>query len=135
LDLPRNRTNGKATVDFRHVIGSLVRKPGAFANYCHRAALYPSVTFRQAYDRMVGDYGRQAGTIEYLQLLKLAAEVSVEAVEEPLVDQLRVNHKWHASDLRDQLLGPVIKSVAITLPEPTLQSYDALLEEEVSDVG
>jgi hypothetical protein len=31
-------------VDFRHIIGPLLRKPGAFIHYRHREALYPSPT-------------------------------------------------------------------------------------------
>jgi len=49
--------------------------------------------------------------------------------------QLDVAAKWHATDLRDQLLGPVINQIELTLPEPTLESYDELLEEEVAHVG
>jgi hypothetical protein len=135
LDLPRNRWSQKATVDFRHVIGSLLRKPGAFTNYRHREALYPSVIFRRAYDRLVIDHGQRPGTIEYLQTLKLAAEESVETVGKLLEAQLDVAAKWHATDLRDQLLGPVINQIELTLPEPTLESYDELLEEEVAHVG
>jgi hypothetical protein len=35
-------------VDFRHVIGGLLRKHGAFIHYRHREALYPSAVFRAA---------------------------------------------------------------------------------------
>jgi len=135
LDLPRNRGDGKASVDFRHVIGSLLRKPGAFANYRHRQALYPSPVFRMTYDRLVKDHGQRLGTIEYLHVLKLAADQSVEEVEGLLSCRLEENGKWHAVDLRDQLLGPVVKPIQILMPEPSLESYDSLLEEGVADVG
>ena len=79
--LPRLRGDRGALVDFRHVIGPLLRKPGAFIHYRHREALYPSAVFRAAYDRLVADHGERPGVIEYLQVLKLAAEQSVEKVE------------------------------------------------------
>ena len=34
----------------RHVIWSLVRKPGAFARYRYREELFPSLAFRRAYE-------------------------------------------------------------------------------------
>ena len=39
-------------IDYRHIIASLVRKPGAFANYLYREELFPGTAFRQAYDRL-----------------------------------------------------------------------------------
>ena len=36
---------GQAGIDYRHVIGSLVRKPGAFARYRYREQMFPTETF------------------------------------------------------------------------------------------
>ena len=36
----------EANVNYRHVIGSLVRKPGAFARYRFREQLFPTLQFR-----------------------------------------------------------------------------------------
>ena len=41
----------QARIDFRHIIAWLVRKPGAFRGYVHREELFPSLVYRQAYDR------------------------------------------------------------------------------------
>jgi hypothetical protein len=47
------RTLGRqARIDYRHVIASLVRKPGAFAGYLYREEMFPRAVFRQAYDRL-----------------------------------------------------------------------------------
>ena len=40
-------------IDYRHVIDSLVRKPGAFVRYLYREELFPRPVFRHAYDRLV----------------------------------------------------------------------------------
>ena len=48
--MPRLRGQGKHRIEYRHVIHSLVRKPGAFARYRWRADLFPGVLFRVAYD-------------------------------------------------------------------------------------
>ena len=42
--MERIRGKDKARIDYRHIIGSLVRKPGAFARYRFREQMYPSHT-------------------------------------------------------------------------------------------
>ena len=51
LAYPRSQCQ-EPQIDYRHVIDSLVRKPGAFARYLYREELFPRPTFRQAYDRL-----------------------------------------------------------------------------------
>jgi hypothetical protein len=131
FDLPRLRGDRGALVDFRHVITPLLRKPGAFINYRHREALYPSPVFRAAYDRLVADHGERPGVIEYLQILKLAAEASVDRVEALLVPQLAAAGKWRATQVRDELAPPQRQVVALADWTPSLQAYDALLGPEV----
>jgi hypothetical protein len=50
--LPRLLGKQQTRIDSRHVIWSLVRKPGAFAAYRYREELFPTTTFRKAYDRL-----------------------------------------------------------------------------------
>ena len=56
--MERIRGKGKARIDYRHIIGSLVRKPGAFARYRFREQLYPTHTFRSGVRRDVRLEGR-----------------------------------------------------------------------------
>lgn len=135
FDLPRLRGDRGALVDFRHVVEPLLRKPGAFLNYRHRQALYPGLVFRQACDRLMDDHGQRPGVIEYLQLLKLAAQESVERVQPLLEEHLRRPEKWRATDVRDRLLPPQRTVVELAQPEPALEAYDRLLEQEVAHVG
>lgn len=132
FDLPRLRGDRGAVVDFRHVITPLLRKPGAFIHYRHRQALYPSATFRAAHDRLVADHGERPGVIEYLQLLKLAAEQTVEAVEALLQQQLSQPAKWRALQVREQLCPPSRSRVALAELTPSLARYDQLLGSEVA---
>ena len=62
-------------IDYRHLIWSLVRKPGAFAAYCYRDELFPTTTFRRAYDALLAATPTKADR-EYLRLLHLAASTS-----------------------------------------------------------
>jgi hypothetical protein len=73
--LERLHGSGKAAINYRHIIHSLVKKPGAFAHYRFQSSLFPSLIFRVAYDELKE---RQPGTAEreYVRLLKLAADES-----------------------------------------------------------
>lgn len=53
LTLPRLTGRNQRRIDYRHLIWSLVRKPGAFAAYCYRDELFPTTTFRRAYDALL----------------------------------------------------------------------------------
>ena len=48
--IPRLHGRRKHSINYRHVIDWLVRKPGAFENYRYRDDLYPNTRFRMAYD-------------------------------------------------------------------------------------
>ena len=93
--MPRLRKEDEHHIDYRHVIGWLVRKPGAFARYRYRENLYPSVTFRRAYDALVRTHGERAD-VEYLRILHLAATVGEARVVEGLaaVLDLEVASIW-----------------------------------------
>jgi hypothetical protein len=133
--LPRLRGDRGALVDFRHVITPLLRKPGAFIHYRHREALYPSAVFRAAYDRLVADHGERPGVIEYLHVLKLAAEETAEKVEPLLQGQLTQPGKWQATAVRDQVVPAARKVIELAGLTPSLKAYDVLLEPEVAHVG
>ncbi len=75
--MERVRGKGKALIDYRHIIGSLVRKPGTFERYRFREQLCPTHTFRLAYDAMRSWKGERAD-VDYVRILHLAA-TSIEA--------------------------------------------------------
>jgi hypothetical protein len=129
------RGRKEALVDFRHVIESLLRKPGAFIHYRHRQALYPSTVFRAAYDRLVEEHGERPGLTEYRQVLKLAAQETVEKIEPLLRERLARPGKWRATDVRDQVAPPERKSIERASLTPSLSAYDALLKSEVAHVA
>ncbi|HIG28179.1 MAG TPA: IS21 family transposase [Verrucomicrobiales bacterium] len=132
VTLARIRGDRGALIDFRHVIEPLLRKPGVFLNYQHREQLYPSGVYRAAYDRLAEDHGQQPGVIEYLQVLKAAADHSVQAVEEALSGFLNQRHKWRALEVRDQVAPQCRKVVELAELAPDLASYDSLLDQEVA---
>ena len=86
--LPRLHGHGAAHIDYRHIIHSLVRKPGAFARYAYQEALFPSLTFRRCYDALV-EGSQSWADLEYVRILHLAAttlETQVEGVLAALLE-------------------------------------------------
>ena len=97
----------QAVIDYRQVIQALLRKPGAFARYHYREELFPSSTYRRAYDRLVQDHGLGSGELEYLRLLKLTAELGASAVEGLLGELLGPDTPpWRAATVRGTLCPP-----------------------------
>jgi transposase len=124
----------QAVIDYRHVIQALLRKPGAFARYHYREELFPSSTYRRAYDRLVQDHGPRPGELEYLRLLKLTAELGASAVEGLLGELLGPDTPpWRAATLRGTLCPP--SRVELVEPLVDLSVYDAFLREEVAHVA
>jgi hypothetical protein len=137
LSLPRACGDRGSVIDYRHIIEHLLRKPGAFAHYVHRQELFPDSTFRLAYDRLVADHGERAGQLEYLHLLKLAAELG-EAAIGSLAGQWSgpmQSCKWTVAQMRRFLGLEERRRVPAVEFEPELASYDALLSGEVAYVG
>lgn len=116
----------EASINYRHIITSLLRKPGAFANYYYREHLFPSTIFRTAYDMLIQHYPVN-GTKQYLQILQLAAIGSENEVEIAL--ELLINNKVAPSYKEVQELVKsskvVVSDVKVTLP--SLEDYDSLL--------
>jgi hypothetical protein len=139
MELPRAVGGRGAVINFRHVIGALLRKPGAFLNYQYREQFYPTAEYRTAYDRLVADHGQRRGVIEYLHLLKLAADCTVESVAVAMAPLLAVNEKWTAAQVRATLSPHPVVLPLVSELAPEFKSYDQLLEVslkgEVAHVG
>ena len=127
------RSTGRAPrIDYRHIIASLVRKPGAFARYLYREELFPRPVFRQAYDRLHAVEERKASA-RYLSLLQLAAEHGEDCVADQLGALLRVGELPLADVVELQLRKPwPAEPVALAPFIPELGSYDTLISEAAS---
>jgi hypothetical protein len=116
-------------VDYRHVVHSLVRKPGAFRRYVYREAMFPTEVFRRAYDGLAGRSEKWAD-LEYVRILHLAATTMECEVEAALAEML------HAGEVPEYeaVKARVVPREPLAAPEvhvgtPDLREYDALLEE------
>jgi len=82
--LPRLKGEGRCAINYRHIIDSLVRKPGAFENYRYREELFPTMRFRVAYDYLKEHHSRKVAARQYLKILYSAARKSETAVDDVL---------------------------------------------------
>ncbi len=128
--MPRIIGSGKHAVNYRHVIDSLVRKPGAFENYQYRADMFPTSHFRMAYDWLCQGRNARAAAREYLKILQLAARDSQDAVQDTLRLAITENAPISAKVIRlaveaHQQVPPVTD---VTVETPDLQDFDSLLQ-------
>jgi len=123
------RTIGhRARIDYRHIIASLTRKPGAFAGYIYREELFPRPSFRQAYDQLVRA-GEAKADRHYLTLLALAAERGEDEVAAALGVLLRAERVPWPQDVAAALSPREPMTPALAAFTPELHSYDALIVE------
>lgn len=123
--MPRLRKEDEHRIDYRHVIGWLVRKPGAFARYRYREDLYPSVTFRRAYDALTRTHGERAD-LEYLRILQFAATAGEMRVTAVLTTLLDAGGAFEACTVQAEVAPPVLVVPSVHIPAPDLTVYDAL---------
>jgi hypothetical protein len=123
--MPRLRKEDEHRIDYRHVIGWLVRKPGAFARYRYREDLYPSLTFRRAYDALARTHGERAD-VEYLRILQLAATAGEAQVGDALAALIDRVGGFDYLTVQAQVAPPVLTVPVIHIPVPDLSVYDAL---------
>jgi hypothetical protein len=82
--LPRLRGENGHYINYRHIIDILVRKPGAFENYCYKDDLFPTSLFRIAYDILRDSCSIRQANKQYLKILELAAKENESLVNEAL---------------------------------------------------
>src|SRR5713101_6037227 len=126
--LPRLRGQDQACINYRHVIGWLVKKPGAFAHYRYREALYPTSRFRMAYDALL-DQQPKLGVREYLGLLHLAARETEQGVDDALRTLLASEQPPSVAAVKALLLtrSALPPATAVHVEAVDLGRYEALL--------
>ena len=124
--MPRLRGEQYHRIDYRHVIWSLVRKPGAFARYRYREELFPSLVFRQVYDALRDARGERAD-VEYVRILHLAASTMQSDVEKVLEALLARGERPDFITVKS-LAAPDKPAVPVVhIPPPDLSVYDRLI--------
>jgi len=122
-------------INYRHVIWSLVRKPGAFERYRYREDLYPSLTFRKAYDLLSQALPMRKASVEYLRTLHLAAK-TMESKVEAALDTLLAKGELPLAERVKELVVPLKREVPeMEVLEVDLDEYDGLLLGEANQLA
>ena len=132
LSIERLHGRNGHRINYRHVIASLVRKPGAFARYRYREELFPTLTFRRAFDALVDALGSGCkADVEYLRILHLAARTLESEVEIALELLLTAGTVPLADRVRPLVEPETLQIPELEVPAVDLVSYDALFEPEL----
>ena len=125
--MERAHGEGEVNVNYRHVIGSLVRKPGAFTRYRFREQLFPTMHFRLAYDALRERRGERAD-VEYVRTLHLAVTTMEATVDSALSLLLEAGQPFDYAQVRD-LAEPKSPEAPVLVwsGKPDLKVYDRLL--------
>lgn len=127
--MARLRGRKRHRVNYRHVAGWLVRKPGAFANYRYRDDLFPTSRFRMALDALERGHP-QRGHKEYLKILELAAtenETLVDAALQALIDSGQAI-AFEVVEAMVQEAGAPPQRADVYIDDIDLECYDGMLD-------
>lgn len=134
LQLTVDRLQGRNghRINYRHIIWSLVQKPGAFALYRYREDMFPSLVFRKAYDALTQTQPSRKTDLEYLRVLHLAAS-TVEADVEAALERLLAAGGLVSSDQVKREVGASRTEIPhLAEPVVDLSGYDELLSAGVA---
>lgn len=136
--MPRLLGEGGQYIDYRHIIWSLVQKPGAFRLYRYREELFPTLSFRRAYDALRA-LGEREADLHYLRILHLAASTMQSDVEAALCLLLDGKVMPRIEAVKELCLLPeqrAAKEVPAIAPFAVdLEHYDSLLATVTAAVG
>jgi hypothetical protein len=136
LTLDRLRGSGKHHINYRHIIDSLVRKPGAFKNYRYRADMFPTTAFRIAYDLLRKTHPASADK-QYLKILNLAAKESQSKVASGIQTLLRQDVNISFEVLEAMVLSEQMPACPLDqdyVAAVDITTYDQLLSDNTRQV-
>jgi hypothetical protein len=129
--LPRLTGNHHYHINYRHVIDSLLRKPGGFRNYRYHEDLFPQEVFRQAWEALKAYLPPRKADMAYLRILKQAALGLETDVTQALTLLLARKTNWDDTTLTELLQQPAQRTIPELIPQVVnLSIYDQLLMPE-----
>jgi hypothetical protein len=129
VTLPRLIGQKQHHVNYRHVIDSLIRKPGGFRDYRYRDDLFPSLIFRRAWEQLNQWQSPRKADITYLRILRLAARKMESEVAAALEQLLATAGRWDEADVEQILQPDPIRVPQLTCGQVHLRQYDQFLLE------
>jgi len=126
--LPRVVGQNKQEINYRHLVKSLLHKPGGFREYRYRDALFPQLIFRQAWEQLQKWYSPRKADLTYLRVLKLAAFTLECDVADALTVLMAEKKRWDETDVERLIRVPQTQVPALRPLIVNLAAYDQLLQ-------
>jgi len=126
--MPRLVGKKLVAINYRHIVDSLMRKPGAFASYRYREEMFPTSSFRMAWDNLRAAHSEKVADRLYIELLHLAAYESQEAVANALRHLLATEVTLDVDAVRKLVVeSTMIRPVTeVDVQDPVLSDFDCL---------
>jgi len=128
LVVTRVRGRGAYRIQYRHVVESMMRKPGAFRGYRYFSEMFPTRVFRDAFDVLDTSLSRWQADVNYLRVLRLAARTMEADVAKALEETLAAGEIPLFEHIEAKVAPRDPSPPALEVPEVELSSYDDLLE-------
>lgn len=127
--MPRLVGRSQQHINYRHLVDSLLRKPGGFRHYRYQPALFPQPVFRQCWEQMTSWYGEHKADLSYLRILRLAALERESDVTAALTLLLEQGGRFDETEVAPLVQTHRAATPPALAPCPVdLRRYDALLQ-------
>jgi len=127
--LPRLIGQKDHHVNYRHLIDTLLRKPGGFRSYRYHEDLFPTLIFRRAWEQLQQWRSPRQADLIYLRILRLAArtlECDVASALDLLVES---GQPWGEPDVEALVQPEPVAVPEVDRGPVELSQYDQLLRE------
>lgn len=116
------------SIDFRHMIANLRRKPGALRALVYRDALFPDHAYRRAWQAFDDQLDPRQACRDTVALLDIAARGDcVETLARRIDATLDAGQLPDVAALREEFLPTVRSTHDVTIPPPDVAGYNRLL--------
>jgi len=115
-------------IDYRHLVAALKRKPGAFARWVLRDAVFPRAVYHQTWERLAAARPEREACKTIVGLLVLAADGHEAQLADELEQLIELDQLPDLNALSALLAPPRRELPDIAVELPTLAGYDELIE-------
>jgi transposase InsO family protein len=115
-------------IDYRHLVAALKRKPGAFARWVLRDAVFPRAVYRQTWERLAAALPERQACKTIVGLLVLAADGHEAQLADELEQLIELDQLPDLNALTALLAPPRRELPDVAVELPTLAGYDELIE-------
>lgn len=115
-------------IDYRHLVAALKRKPGAFARWVLRDAVFPREVYRRTWERLSAARPEREACKTMVGLLALAADGHEAQLAAELEQLIELDQLPDLQALTALLAPRRSDAASVSVQLPALAEYDALIE-------